>query len=457
MSGDDVPPGFVRLPLTGAIVPIVHSSGTTLTGALAPGWRRKAERHIGTPGKAAPSQTRERADAKKTGNQVELPSEGRRLNQMIGLLISLEALRPKTAPFRSPEDALGRAENDFLAYADVLIAHVRAAKFLSSTERDYLGQVADVINRRSSSKAERLRNALAFADIASRIKASASEVQSHRVAVPQPAPPSAPVPTKGANHVTARAPEAVQAYSEIARTSLIQYFTQLEACRPKANPFRAPREAVGRSLSDLIAYADALIAHIGTAGTLSASERNYLGLIARLLDRQSSLKAEELRKALAVADLMFSRSVATPARSTAQPVTTVPVKTLNWEVLPQGKWDFGTVRAHFRTLSRRRTDLQWDISRLKTAESLRPVECWIGQDEFDGYVVYVFRGGKMALLDHPLKGNACYILRGDWRALARLSKYELLTEYQKRVTRIVHRGDWKHRLRRLFSAARRKR
>lgn len=345
MSGDDVPPGFVRLPLTGAIVPLKHSPGTTLTGAVAQSWRRKASAFRGHL-------------EKQVSNQAG----------------------PRSMPPPPPKPA-------------------------------------------------------------------------HSLRPAQP-----PNGSSGpATPIIKRVAEPVVAYSELARSSLLKNLTQLETCRPKVKPYCAPREAAGRSVNDLLAYTGVLIAHVRSAGPLSTGERNYLGLIARVIERQSSTIADELRNALAVADIASSRSGGALARSTAQPMPSVPVKTLNWEILPQGKWDFGTVRAHFRTLSKRRSDLEWDLSRLRTAESLRPVECWIGQDDFDGYVVYVFPGGKLALLDHPLTGNACYILRGDWRALSRLSKYDLLTEHEKRVTRIVHRGDWRRRLRGLFSAGRRKR
>ena len=345
MSGDDVPKGFVRLPLTGAIVPLKHSPGTTLTGAVAPSWRRKTSAFMGHV-------------EKKVSNHPG----------------------PRSMPAPSPK----------LAYS------------------------------------------------------------------PRPAQP--PNGSSGsATPIIKRVAEPVVTYSELALSSLLKHITQLETCRPKVKPYRAPRGAVGRSVNDLLAYTGVLIAHVRSAVTLSARERSYLGLIARVIERQSSSKADELKNALAIADIASSRSAAALARPTALRMPSVPVKTLSWEILPQGKWDFGTVRAHFRTLSKRRSDLEWDLSRLRAAEALRPVECWVGQGEFDGYVVYVFRGGKRALLDHPLTGNACYILRGDWRALSRLSKYELLTEHQKRVTRIVHRGDWRRRIRGLFSAGRGKR
>jgi hypothetical protein len=457
MSGHDVPPGFVRLPLTGAIVPLKHSPGTTLTGAVAPSWRRKAKSRIGIEEKAARRQPWKSANLIGIGDKRDL-SESRHSKQgrdsLLSSLVKLEANTPERAPFRSPHEVVGQSLNDLLAYADVLIAHVRFTKILTSTERDYLGKVATVFERVSTSKADKLRNALAFTDVASRItKAAPDQPRLKRVSVPRLASAST-AQAKDEIQAIRRAPEPIVAYSELARSSLIKHITQLEACRPNADPFRAPHEAVGRSVNDLLVYADVLIAHVRSAAALSASERNYLGLIARLLERQSGPKAEELRKALAIADLTLSRSAETLARSTAQPVPSIPVKTLSWEVLPQGKWDFNTVRAHYRTLSTRCANLEWDLSRLRTAESLRPKECWVGQDEFEGYAVYVFPGGKLALLDHPLKGNACYILRGDWRALSRLSKYELLTEHDRRVTRVVHRGDWKKRLRGIFSAKR---
>ena len=118
-------------------------------------------------------------------------------------------------------------------------------------------------------------------------------------------------------------------------------------------------------------------------------------------------------------------------------------KRLAWTVLPAGRWDFSDIRAHFKGLSAERPDLDWDLARLDFAESMRPIECWIGQLEFSGYVCFIFDWTKAALLDHPIKGNACYVLHRNWKTLSHLSKFDLLVSHGNATTRVIHSRRWK--------------
>jgi hypothetical protein len=64
-------------------------------------------------------------------------------------------------------------------------------------------------------------------------------------------------------------------------------------------------------------------------------------------------------------------------------------------------------------------------------------------------VVY-FEKIKTAVLDCPVKGNAIYIFGKDWKELSSLSKYELLTYHPNKTKRIIHRGDWFEKLKRIL-------
>jgi hypothetical protein len=89
---------------------------------------------------------------------------------------------------------------------------------------------------------------------------------------------------------------------------------------------------------------------------------------------------------------------------------------------------------------------RYDLSRLEKLATLNPSECYVGLDEFEGYVVFCFSGTETAVLENPLEGNAVYIISSGWQPLSRLSKSELLEEMPEIVHRVVHQGDWFSRL-----------
>lgn len=115
---------------------------------------------------------------------------------------------------------------------------------------------------------------------------------------------------------------------------------------------------------------------------------------------------------------------------------------LPWRVLPPGELSLQRILVHYERLGRARPDIRYEPERIRKAYSLGPDGCYVGSDEFDGYVVFTFPRTNKALLERPVYGNAIYVLGPDWKRLSRLSKRELLADETHGVTRIVHKGDW---------------
>jgi hypothetical protein len=61
---------------------------------------------------------------------------------------------------------------------------------------------------------------------------------------------------------------------------------------------------------------------------------------------------------------------------------------------------------------------------------------------WDGYVVLEFSWSQRVVLDCPITGNAIYIISGDWKELARHSKFHLWSEYSENCTRVLYTGNW---------------
>ena len=133
---------------------------------------------------------------------------------------------------------------------------------------------------------------------------------------------------------------------------------------------------------------------------------------------------------------------ATDPESTAAVTPLAGVERLPWRVLPAGELTLERVLSHYGGLGRDRPDVRYEPERIRKAYSLGPDGCFVGTDEFEGYIVFTFPGTGKALLECPVYGHAIYVLGPDWRRLSRLSKGDLLSNQTRGVTKIVHRGEW---------------
>lgn len=126
----------------------------------------------------------------------------------------------------------------------------------------------------------------------------------------------------------------------------------------------------------------------------------------------------------------------------------VPIGKVTWHILPSGPWRPKELAAIHDRVRRRNPMQKADEARLPYADSLRPIQKFVGVDEFEGYFVFLFQNTDRVLLENPLEGNAAYIFKGDWTYLSKLSKGDLLSEYRHYVERVLHRqaGNWRWRI-----------
>jgi hypothetical protein len=119
---------------------------------------------------------------------------------------------------------------------------------------------------------------------------------------------------------------------------------------------------------------------------------------------------------------------------------------LNWKILPSGEMSFERLINYYNKLQKENTHRVYEKERLDLIENLNPSKRYIGLGQFKSYVVYRFNYTEKAILENPYKGNAIYILSGDWRKLSQMSKSELLDTNLTHVQRIVHNGNWYDKL-----------
>jgi hypothetical protein len=128
--------------------------------------------------------------------------------------------------------------------------------------------------------------------------------------------------------------------------------------------------------------------------------------------------------------------------------TTKPMRRLPWHVLPPGELSATTLHQHYHRLQQQNPCVRYEIERINKAFSLHPDQCYVGRDEFEGYIILTFAHTPKALLECPVFGNAIYIINSDWKRLSSKTKQELLTNHSGEITKIVHKGDWFTRVKR---------
>jgi hypothetical protein len=126
-------------------------------------------------------------------------------------------------------------------------------------------------------------------------------------------------------------------------------------------------------------------------------------------------------------------------------------KKVLWKILPHGKNRLQAIIRYFDEIFRfsNKNNLV-ERQRLYDVYELGADEIYVGDDEFEGYVVFVFLSRDMAVLESPYYGNATYTIWGSWQQLSRLDKSTLLSQYNRKVVRIIHKEHWLSNLKALF-------
>ena len=119
---------------------------------------------------------------------------------------------------------------------------------------------------------------------------------------------------------------------------------------------------------------------------------------------------------------------------------------LYWKLLPSGKHPFPKLCEYYNELQSISSGKRYEIERLEKIYSLAPDDIYVGQDEFEGYAVFVFKESNKAVLECPIVGNAIYIIKDNWKSLSQRSKSELLWYHSNSVLRIIHSENWFEKL-----------
>jgi len=135
----------------------------------------------------------------------------------------------------------------------------------------------------------------------------------------------------------------------------------------------------------------------------------------------------------------------------ANPALSVSPALLDGEFLPVGWWRDPAMAVRIEeSLDKGQARLL--MERLDFIESCQPSECFMSSFSTDKVPYYAYLFERCVIAENPLEGNAIYVIKGieEWQSMLHLDKRTLRTRYPDRVTKVVHRGEWKRRLRDLI-------
>jgi hypothetical protein len=120
-----------------------------------------------------------------------------------------------------------------------------------------------------------------------------------------------------------------------------------------------------------------------------------------------------------------------------------PVRRLNWEVLPPGKYPWSRAEQAVDRVIRTASvgDQAVLRERVRTITAYEPDFIAIGRNGFARYVVYGWDAHRLYILESTEVNNATYALKENWEAVSAMTKAQVLDEGMHHA-RLVHRGTW---------------
>lgn len=120
-----------------------------------------------------------------------------------------------------------------------------------------------------------------------------------------------------------------------------------------------------------------------------------------------------------------------------------PVRRLNWEVLPPGKYPWARAESAVDHVIRTASlgDQAVLRERVKTITAYEPDFIAVGRNGFSRYVVYGWDGHELYVLESIEVNNATYVLKKNWEAVSAMTKAQVLDDGVHHA-RLVHRGTW---------------
>jgi len=124
---------------------------------------------------------------------------------------------------------------------------------------------------------------------------------------------------------------------------------------------------------------------------------------------------------------------------------------LSWSVLPNGKMPWETFKRHLTPIIDSKSKSKKVIirERLETISQYNPDFHAIGENGYQGYIIFGFMKQNLYIFENAEYGNATYVFEGDWRQLSKMTKAEIIASGIHKH-RFVHLDGWKRQIAGLF-------
>lgn len=132
-------------------------------------------------------------------------------------------------------------------------------------------------------------------------------------------------------------------------------------------------------------------------------------------------------------------------------IADIPIRQLQWEVLPPGKYPWNEAKGYVEPHLQRLTPSAKGVieHRMRLLSQYEPDFLATGRGGYSGYFVYGFANKQAYFLESIHLNNATYVFGHDWEELSSLSKDEIINgEFEHE--RIIHDGRWDYKVRQLL-------
>lgn len=130
-----------------------------------------------------------------------------------------------------------------------------------------------------------------------------------------------------------------------------------------------------------------------------------------------------------------------------KPVSREVIRVVQWRILPPGKYPWCEAKKHlersFQELHSHNRETIEQHHRIVT--KFNPEFMAIGEDGFDGYIVYGYPRKKVYVFESNQIDNATYVFDAEWEALSKLTKRDLIQAHLYQY-RLIHNSEWENRI-----------
>jgi len=129
----------------------------------------------------------------------------------------------------------------------------------------------------------------------------------------------------------------------------------------------------------------------------------------------------------------------------------IKIKEVSWRILPPGKYPWERAEKALDDYFEKAPGKNKEVLRNnhKTFAKYEPDFLAIGENSFNGYVVYGYTNKNLYVFESNQVGNATYVFKGDWENASQLTKHDII-KGNLCHKRIVHAKTWEKTVKQMF-------